>query len=315
MRKLVNSRQAKIAVEKHESCQGVVLVDPPLPGDTNMAIDEALLRHATRDWPVVVRIYSWERPTVSLGHFQDIADREQCHGIEELPWVRRRTGGGAIVHDQELTYSILIPHRESAPPKGHSEKLYRAIHQELANDLQSLGWDAKLSENCTCSTSSGDSVLAAPKDKESFLCFLRRTPVDLLVGKHKILGSAQRRTASGLLQHGSVLLRHSLSTPSLLGLLDIVRKKDPCTTRDLHSHPLESFTFSELRMRDLNPPYQFSVDDEAGVDLSAWSSFLVCVLKRGLSRVLNCTWQEEIPDIVLESVAPWRRFAKESVEF
>ena len=74
--------------------EGVVLIDPPLSGETNMAIDEALLRDATPESPVVLRVYRWEQPTLSLGHFQSWDDCRAVPGLSDLPWVRRKTGGG-----------------------------------------------------------------------------------------------------------------------------------------------------------------------------------------------------------------------------
>jgi lipoyl(octanoyl) transferase len=198
---------------------GLVIITPPLRGDENMAIDEALLRCALPQWPVVLRIYQWDRPTVSLGRFQSFADMERDPLLKDLDWVRRQTGGGAIVHDRELTYSVLVPARETGKLKGHSEILYRSIHNSIRSELVQLGWDAKLSESCTCQT-------AIERKAEPFLCFLRRSPVDLLVDQYKILGSAQRRTETGLLQHGSFLISHSLATPELLGIAELLNHVD-----------------------------------------------------------------------------------------
>ena len=206
-----------------------MIVDPPLSGERNMAVDEALLRNVKPDWPVVLRIYRWDRPTLSIGHFQRIEDRIQHPSLSELPWVRRKTGGGAIVHDQELTYSVLLPNRLVQSSKGHSEALYRDIHLSFVEKLTSLGWDAGLSESCTCPTKE-------QRNTEPFLCFLRRSPVDLIVGVDKILGSAQRRTAAGLLQHGSYLLRRSQWTPELCGLLDTAKK--PTSKTELRENRL-----------------------------------------------------------------------------
>jgi lipoyl(octanoyl) transferase len=198
---------------------GLVIISPPLPGKDNMAIDEALLECASPEWPTVLRIYQWDRPTVSLGRFQSLADMESDPKLRSLDWVRRKTGGGAIVHDRELTYSVLMPARQNVKLKGHSEILYRSIHNSILSELVQLGWDAKLSESCTCQT-------GIEQKAEPFLCFLRRSPVDLLASQHKILGSAQRRTATGLLQHGSFLISHSLASPQLLGIADLPNLAD-----------------------------------------------------------------------------------------
>jgi lipoate-protein ligase A len=244
------------------SVSGLVILDPPQSGEINMAVDEALLKSATSDRPIVMRIYQWDRPTLSLGHFQRLEDRESNAPLVELPWVRRKTGGGAIVHDSELTYSIVIPNRIDQPNKGHSESLYRSIHLALVEELRSLGWDAKLSESCTCQTN-------ASRAPEPFLCFLRRSPVDILVNSDKIVGSAQRRSATGLLQHGSFLLRRSQSTPELCGLLD--------ATADLVSIDQENLGRKK------------SFDRSSTVDY--WIDILVQSLKTGLGKNLRVDWQ------------------------
>lgn len=244
------------------SVTGLVILDPPQTGEINMAVDEALLKNAAPNWPIVMRVYQWDRPTLSLGHFQRLEDRDSNPLIAELPWVRRKTGGGAIVHDSELTYSIVIPNRMDQSTKRHSELLYRSIHLSLVENLRSLGWDAKLSESCTCRTNG--SVVPEP-----FLCFSRRSPVDILVNGDKIVGSAQRRSATGLLQHGSFLLRRSQSTPELCGLLDI--------------------TPVSLSVHQENLWRTNSFDASSRVD--GWVDFLVQALKAGLEKSLPVDWR------------------------
>ncbi len=227
---------------------GLVLVDPPKSGACNMAVDEALLADAKPFWPIVLRIYEWDRPTLSIGHFQRLEDRDNSESLRALPWVRRKTGGGAIVHDHELTYSILFPNRDNQPTKGHSEALYRAIHLQFVEALTKLGWDAKLSEACTCKVSAD--AVPAP-----FLCFLRRSPVDLVVGDDKILGSAQRRSANGLLQHGSFLLQRSMAAQNLAGLLD------------------------------------GEGGNKCGYSPNDWQKFFVATLKDGIAELLQVSWR------------------------
>lgn len=215
----------------------VVLEDYPRSGLDNMQIDQQLL-HTANPWELVqasnldvgkpsilIRLYYWSEPTLSLGNFQSIhelqlADDTLGHPeLGRLAWVQRKTGGGAILHDQEVTYSIVVP-SDGSPmelgSKGHSEKLYRAVHESVVAGLVKMGLDASLSEACTCSVAGGASKL-----KEPFLCFHRRTPVDVVVGNHKVLGSAQRRVKAGLLQHGSFLVSRSPHYPSLLGVADL----------------------------------------------------------------------------------------------
>jgi lipoyl(octanoyl) transferase len=269
--------------------EGVVLIDPPLSGETNMAIDEALLRDATPESPVVLRVYRWEQPTLSLGYFQSWDDCRSVPGLSDLPWVRRRTGGGAIVHDQEITYSILIPETRNKTSKGHSELLYRAIHGSAVENLQRLGWDAKLSETCTCST-------ATNQKEEPFLCFSRRSPVDLIVGSDKIMGSAQRRTSAGLLQHGSLLIRHSPTTPELIGLSELTRQFPSKLVQEGFCADSVSSYNKDMREKGLHDAFVDRACEKmiakAPLDQTAWVNFLILVLKKGLSQIVNCRWQE-----------------------
>ncbi len=257
-----------------DSVEGLVIVDPPRSGESNMAIDEALLQNATPAWPVVLRVYRWDRPTLSIGHFQKIEDRNEVPHLSELPWVRRKTGGGAIVHDQELTYSILFPNRANSSVKGHNEALYRAIHLCFVEQLQKLGWDARLSESCTCAAT-------FEKIPSHFLCFSRRSPVDLIVDNAKILGSAQRRSATGLLQHGSFLLCRSQSTPELCGLLDAPGGSNP-------NHPKKM----REKAQDVASLLEADSDNESSTSvLDDWVEFFVSTLKTGASRLLSINWQ------------------------
>ena len=273
MQSLVDSSKAKES-ELSDSVEGLVIVDPPRSGESNMAIDEALLRNATPAWPVVLRVYRWDRPTLSIGHFQQLEDRNEVPHLSELPWVRRKTGGGAIVHDRELTYSILIPNRANYSVKGHNEALYRAVHSSFVEQLQELGWDARLSESCTCAAT-------VEKIPAHFLCFSRRSPVDVIIDNAKILGSAQRRSATGLLQHGSFLLCRSQSTPELCGLLDAPGGSNP-------NH--------QKKMREIAQDVASLLEADSDTESSSrvlddWIEFFVETLTQGVSRLLPINWQ------------------------
>ena len=110
---------------------------------------------------------------------------------------RRLTGGGAILHDNEITYSIVLPggHRLA----GRRDELYQAMHGCLIEALAGFG--------AACAVCEGGAT--AKSAAEPFLCFQRRSPGDVLLGEHKICGSAQRRRNGAVLQHGSLLWRAS----------------------------------------------------------------------------------------------------------
>jgi lipoate-protein ligase A len=169
-----------------------------------MAVDGALLESAVDRGVATLRLYGWAEPTLSLGHFQPWNDPGLEQTLAALPRVRRLSGGGAIVHHHELTYSCALPpqHELAKSPR----RLYRVVHEAVLAALQELGITAALR--------------GEPERHRDghFLCFLRGDPHDLLVGGSKILGSAQRRRRGAVLQHGAVLLRRSSYAPDIPGL-------------------------------------------------------------------------------------------------
>ncbi len=180
------------------------LDDPPQTGIRNMSVDEALLESGRP----VFRFYRWSEATVSLGYFQRYEDRNLHVPSRLAPLVRRRSGGGAIVHDNELTYSLTLPYDSSLSAKRLL--LYEAIHRSFISVLGRFGIAAELS--------------GVERDgKDVFLCFQRLSAGDVVIRRGdaviKILGSAQYRNKSGsVLQHGSLLLDRSVAAPELDGL-------------------------------------------------------------------------------------------------
>ena len=180
-----------------------------------MAVDEVLLQCAADrvsdgGGGCVWRFYQWSRPTLSLGYFQDLADRAQHPASRDCPAVRRSSGGGAIVHDIELTYSFVAP-GDHVLSYGR-RRLYEVVHETLIATLAGFGIEASLFEP-------PDGAPASPPACSCpFLCFQRRLPGDVIVAHQKIGGSAQRRRGGAVLQHGSVLLDRSLAAPELPGM-------------------------------------------------------------------------------------------------
>jgi lipoate-protein ligase A len=174
-----------------------VINDPPLSGAVNMARDEALLQRVGRGKsPPTMRFYQWDPPTISLGYFQNYADYEKlAPPAGDLAVVRRLTGGGAILHDRELTYSVTLPSDhpilECCP-----NRLYELAHDALIHALHHDKVPAHRD-----GSSDGSSAARGP-----FFCFDRRHKLDVLVGTDKLAGSAQRRTQQAVLQHGSIIL-------------------------------------------------------------------------------------------------------------
>lgn len=218
---------------------GRLIVDAGQEGGMNMAVDEALLEGVSRTGEAVLRFYQWEPATLSLGYFQSLGDRVGHEESRSLSVVRRSTGGGAIVHDHELTYSLMVPIRDRMR-RDHRD-LYVAVHRAVAGCLADHGLEAELH--------GGDEV----GGEVPFLCFQRRADGDLVVGAEKVLGSAQRRRSDALLQHGSILLRRSSSAPQLPGILDLASLKiaEDGLIRDLRGAIMAALTWEwrESRLR------------------------------------------------------------------
>jgi lipoate-protein ligase A len=183
-----------------------LLIEPAATGSWNMAVDEMLLESVAAASHCTLRFYQWSEATLSLGYFQRYEERHSHAASRDCPLVRRPTGGGAIVHDDEWTYSLVVP--SSSRLVSRAEELYRAVHLALADALSEWKMEAVLRHE--------EDVRSA--NPEPFLCFERRAAGDLLVDGWKIAGSAQRRRRGALLQHGSAILRSSAAAPEVPGL-------------------------------------------------------------------------------------------------
>lgn len=206
-------------------------VDPPSRGSWNMSVDQALLEHCEATGRPVVRLYQWSPATLSLGYFQKYDERTLHPSSVGLDLVRRATGGGAIVHDRELTYSLCMPSEERW--SRENRRLYDSVHEAILATLREFGITAELYSAAetpghapSAERPAAESQLAgcgARSGKESapFLCFQRRAVGDVIFQGHKVGGSAQRRGKEALLQHGSILLQKSNFAPELPGLEEL----------------------------------------------------------------------------------------------
>jgi lipoyl(octanoyl) transferase len=175
--------------------------DAAADGPTNMAADEWLAAEAERRGSLLLRFYGWTETTISLGGFQKIDEARQMDAIRGLPLVRRPSGGGAIVHGSDLTYAAAVP--KSHPWGASPQVFYDALHGAMVETLAEHGiraWPHPADAR-------------SRHDESLFFCFDRRATGDLVMAGpasdtvSKIMGSAQRRLAGVVLQHGSLLLR------------------------------------------------------------------------------------------------------------
>lgn len=167
----------------------------------NMAMDEALLNFVSRgEIDPVVRFYTWNPATLSIGYFQRLKKEIDIDKVKEKGFglVRRQTGGRGVLHDKELTYSVIVPESHPNMPSTITEA-YRVISEGLLEGFKLLGFDA---------------YFAIPRSKEereklkqprSAVCFDAPSWYELVVEGRKIAGSAQTRQKGVILQHGSLL--------------------------------------------------------------------------------------------------------------
>jgi lipoyl(octanoyl) transferase len=172
----------------------------PADGFTNMAVDEALLEVASTEGAApTVRFYSWSPPALSLGYAQSIEreiDLRRCTALG-IDVVRRPTGGRAVLHDHEVTYSLVISANDPRVTVGILAA-YLTISQALIRGLSYLGITAELLPLRQSAR--------LPSDQVSPVCFATPSSYEVAVGGRKIIGSAQRRAHDVIMQHGSIPL-------------------------------------------------------------------------------------------------------------
>lgn len=177
-----------------------LLDTPPAPGAWNMALDEALAGSVAGGGPPVLRFYRWSPPCLSLGRNQPArglydGDEMRRRGIEV---VRRPTGGRAVLHDRELTYSVAVPDGVLGSPR----QAYAAVNRALVAGLRRLGVDAALQ------SATGGRAPVPSLDP----CFRDPAEGEVVAAGRKLVGSAQVCRGGVLLQHGSLLLEDGQDT-------------------------------------------------------------------------------------------------------
>ncbi len=160
----------------------------------NMAVDEALLRSFKEDDRPILRLYQWEEPTLSFGRFSYPKEMIEWDWLQKkkIPYVRRVTGGGILVHGGDISYSLIVP-RSFVKNRGVKES-YRYLCGFLIRLYKILGIDAAFA--CDLKVT----------EKHSDICLAGTEAYDILTSGRKIGGNAQRHTRQALLQHGTVPL-------------------------------------------------------------------------------------------------------------
>lgn len=167
----------------------------------NMAMDEALLNFVSRgEIDPVIRFYTWNPATLSIGYFQRLQKEIDIDKVKEKGFglVRRQTGGRGVLHDKELTYSVIVPESHPNMPSTVTEA-YRVISQGLLEGFKNLGFNTYFA---VPKTPEERQKLKQPR---SSVCFDAPSWYELVVEGRKIAGSAQTRQKGVILQHGSSL--------------------------------------------------------------------------------------------------------------
>jgi lipoate-protein ligase A len=170
-------------------------------GATHMATDQMLLEYCHQIKKPIMRVYRWNPYCISLGYHQS----EHCIGLDKcqeegIDVVRRPTGGRAVLHAEELTYSVVIP-RSHAFFSTNIRDVYSLVNRGLTRGIGKLGVSAQLKkQNVDQNQRNRDSLAVS--------CFSSTARYEVVVEGKKLIGSAQRCDAAGVLQHGSILTGH-----------------------------------------------------------------------------------------------------------
>ncbi|MFS0590940.1 biotin/lipoate A/B protein ligase family protein [Cytobacillus horneckiae] len=168
----------------------------------NMALDEALLEwNSEGKMPPVIRFYGWNPATLSIGYFQKAEKEIDMDAVERhgLGFVRRPTGGRGVLHEHELTYSVIVSEEHPEMPKTVTEA-YRVISEGVLKGFHHLGMEAYFS------VPRSEEEKASLKNPRSSVCFDAPSWYELVVEGRKVAGSAQTRQKGVILQHGAILL-------------------------------------------------------------------------------------------------------------
>jgi lipoate-protein ligase A len=182
-----------------------LLITPPergAQGAWNMALDESILEHIGRGESMpTLRLYAWDPACLSLGHAQPFADVDTVR-LKERGWevVRRLTGGRAILHTDEITYSVIAPNDEPRVA-GSVLESYSRLAQALLLGVQQLDIPVEME----------DKVAQDSTVRNNPVCFEVPSMYEITVDGKKLIGSAQARKKEGVLQHGSLPLTGDLA--------------------------------------------------------------------------------------------------------
>jgi len=232
-----------------------ILLTPKRSAAYNMAADEILLEGSRRQLPaeeimangirrqsesIALRLFSWNPAAVSIGYGQYIDSDIHSAKCEEfgIDIVRRITGGKAVLHDQELSYSLIIPENHAAW-SSTSSGLFRKVGEALLEALRQFSIPGHLAQDARCGIGDGGDA-----------CFSSTGRFEITVYGRKLIGSAQRRARGVILQHGSILLGPSHRRLPLLMPAQVGAHYETLVDR------LNNHTISVAEIRDRVPTFE-----------------------------------------------------------
>ena len=243
-----------------------LIVTPAGPGKWNMAVDEAILNAARQGYsPPTIRFYAWYPACVSLGHAQPVADIDMGK-IKDHSWdiVRRPTGGRAILHKDELTYSISGPESE-ASFQGDILTSYRRISDAILQALAILGISVAAQPVMKNVRQAGTT---ADSRSENPVCFEVPSHYEIKASGKKLVGSAQARRKGGVLQHGTIPLRGDLGRfADVLNYVSEDQRKDAAERIRKRATTIEQETGSNVGFYRLAQSLRDAFESEFSINL------------------------------------------------
>ncbi|QDI92925.1 lipoate--protein ligase family protein [Salicibibacter halophilus] len=233
----------------------------------NMALDEMLLHWNSKGLiPPIIRFYEWNPATLSIGYFQKIHKEIDLEAVERhgLGLVRRPTGGRGVLHDKELTYSVIVSEDHPYMPATVTEA-YRVISTGLLEGFKALGLNAYFS------VPSSESEREELKQPRSAVCFDAPSWYEMVVEGRKISGSAQTRQKGVIMQHGVLLI--DLDTEQLFDVFlypnERVRRRMQKAFAD-KAVPINDLTNEKLDAGDIRAAFTEGFERGLGIQLSRY---------------------------------------------
>ncbi|MGJ9459516.1 lipoate--protein ligase family protein [Oceanobacillus sp. CF4.6] len=205
----------------------------------NMAFDECLINwHSEGKIPPTLRFYGWSAPSLSVGYFQKVENKIDFEAIvrHNCQFVRRLTGGSAVLHDDELTYSLVISESEPGIPKSVQEAYY-TLSKGVLEGYKNLGIPAEYELEKKRSESGRTAI-----------CFEKPAIYEMVVNGKKLSGNAQTRKKGVLLQHGSLPI--SINTTMLFDLFQF--STDKLRERQRNGFSKKAITINQLTDEKVN---------------------------------------------------------------